>query len=154
MVEYLARLPRDLLTVYRIMERWPVKQGSGLPWTDEDHQRHGDLARIASEQSDTFSEPPTKPPALNDATQTVIDQIVQHMYRQFHFTGRLVRADRCECLIHEFWCQEVPLSIMAKKRGLSEEGILLEMRAVLGMLRADFLCSADEDLITLVHTLP
>lgn len=132
----LAKLSPAHATTDRIMQRWATGMGSGLPYTTDELEQ---LAEEAAEQIDTFTAKQSNPPALDDATQVVIDLIVQHA------------PDSIGVFIRQWYCSPIPCRTMAQQRGIAHSEIYRELHAVLGCLRRLFLESRHADLIALVN---
>ncbi len=114
----LAQLDAYFATTDRIMQRWAVGMGDGI--------------------SDPDIDPVARPPALDDATQVVVDQIVQHS--NFAISG----------FLRQWYCSPVPCRTMAEHRGIAHSEIYRELKAVLSYLRFRFETSGHADLIALV----
>jgi hypothetical protein len=159
-------LPESLLTTDRILQRWAVGHGSGLPHTSEELER---LADAAAEQSDTFTEEVSKPSPLDDGTQTVIDLIVgpdpEMRVRTAHLDAdpaarehrRRLRAnryvsDRTARFVWEWYCKPIPCGVMASMRAIDESSLFEVWRMELGEMRAKFMGSGHRDLVALVRT--
>lgn len=123
-------------TTNRIMERWAVGYGDGLPRTDEELDQ---LAKDAQEHDDTFAAKQSLPPPLDDATQVVIDRIVQHSPIEIRIFAQ------------QWFCSSVPCVTMAKIRGLHHEEIYEQWRATLRYLKFQFETSDHADLVRLVN---
>lgn len=122
-------------TTDRIMQRWAVGHGSGLPKTDEDW----DKAAAKALDADVFSPEPARPPGLDDATQVVIDGILRRSplaIREF---------------VRQWWLSDVPCVVLAEQRAIRHEDIYDEWRAVLGYLRQEFEMSKHADLVAMVN---
>lgn len=124
-----------LATTDRIMQRWAVGHGSGLPKTDEDW----DKAVVKALDADVFSPEPSRPPGLDDATQVVIDLIV-------HGSPVLIKA-----FVRQWYLTDVPCVVLAQQRGIHHEDVYMEWRATLNFLRVVFLGSPHADLVALVN---
>lgn len=116
----LRQLDTVLAPVDRIMQRWAVSIGQGLP----------------SEEWDDSSR--SRPPALDDATAVVVDQIV---LKTPMGPQRLIRA----------WYKTPQSSkVIADSLKLSVGGLYLEWRAALTYLRIKFRESHHADLLRMV----
>lgn len=161
-----VELPIELLTTDRILMRWAVGHGSGLPFSDDELE---ELAEAAAEHSDTFTGEQAKPPPLDDRTQTVVDQIVGPD-PDVRVRSALLRADPGAGLyrrlrgvrsvekpiarfVWQWYCKPVPCSVMSAERAMDERGLYAQWQSVLLELRGLFVASAHEDLVGLVRML-
>lgn len=159
-------LPPELVTTDHLLQRWAVGHGSGLPYTDEELE---ELADAAQEQEDIFSHAPTKPPPLDDVTQTVIDQIVgpNPWVRLTGARSVFAVMDSRQAVrvrlgsvvvataefVWEWYCMPVPCTVMARDRGIDEAGLYGCWQVTLRTLRERFVKSGHEDLVDLVQML-
>jgi len=104
--------------VNRIMERWAVGMGDGLPDPDQD--------------------PQARPPPLDDGTQVVVDQIVQHSEGSIQW------------FVRQWYCSPVPVMVMARERSVSSRKLHSMHEAVLEYLEDRFRASRHADLIVLL----
>lgn len=118
---YLASdVPEELRTTDRILQRWAVSIGMGLP-------------------SDEWDEnPKSRPPPLDDTTAIVVDQIV---VRSPPLTNSLI----CE-----WYKKPTPCPVMAKNRRMSLKSLYYSHRVALGFFKFKFETSQHPDLIRLV----
>lgn len=86
-------IPRELLTTERIMQRWTVANGSGLPSERWDDSRA------------------SKPPALDDDSAYQVDLIVRNC------------PLRTKRLIEEWCKNPSPTSVIAQKLGMSPRSL-------------------------------
>lgn len=111
-------LATQYLPIDRIMQRWAVGMGDGLPDPDND--------------------PQSRPPPLDDATQVVVDLIVQHSPRD----------DRW--FVRQWYCDPVPVCVMARQRAMDPPKLHDVHESVLACLRSRFQSSRHADLIALL----
>lgn len=119
----LATLDMELMPTDRVMQRWSVSIGSGLPrdeWDDD---------------------PRSRPPPLDDVTATVVDQIV------------LRAPTRTKGLIKDWYKTPAASTVIANRMGISRSGLYLEWRAALTYVKFRALESKHADLIKLVKSL-
>lgn len=100
-----------------IMQRWAVGHGSGLPVEDP-----GALQ--------------ARPPALDDATQVAIDDIITHAL-----------PDNARKFVCEWYRSKTPCPVMAKQRRMSERNLYRHWELVLEFLHGLFLTSKHPDLV-------
>jgi hypothetical protein len=86
-------IPRELMTTERIMQRWTVANGTGLPTERWDDSRA------------------SKPPALDDDSAYQVDLIVRNC------PGKTKR------LVEEWCKNPSPTSVIAKKLGMSPRSL-------------------------------
>lgn len=133
--ERIRRADPFYATTDRIMQRWAVGHGSGLPKTDEDW----DKAVVKALDADVFSPEPSRPPGLDDATQVEVDRIVQHSPQAIQMFAR------------QWYCSDVPCVVIAQQRGIRHEDVYGEWRASLLYLKQRFEVSGHRDLVALVN---
>lgn len=159
-----AQLPNDLLTTDRILQRWAVGHGSGLPFSDDELD---EMAKEAQEHSDTFAEEQSKPPTLDSNTQTVIDQIIGpdpdrgRPVRLLETDPRMLARQRLReeryvtrttaRFVWQWYCQPIPCRVMSEQRAMDEATLYVTWYVELGHVRARFMASDHEDLIALVR---
>lgn len=148
-------LPLHLITTNRIQQRWAVGHGDGLPWSQEDIDR---IAEV-EEQDDTFTVRQSRPPPLDDATQTVIDQLIgpdPERRVRGQYPPRPVGAvpGQAGRFIWQWYCKPVTCGTMARERGMSPAGLLSYWHMILEHLRGKYIASTHEDLRSLVMALP
>jgi hypothetical protein len=113
-------IPEELRTTDRILQRWAVSIGMGLP-------------------SDEWDEnPKSRPPPLDDGTAIVVDQIV---VRSPPITNSLIR---------EWYKKPTPCPTMAKNRRMTLKSLYKSHRIALGFFRFKFETSGHADLVRLV----
>lgn len=161
-----VELPDGLLTTDRVLQRWAVGHGSGLPYSDDELDQ---MAEAAAEHSDTFADELAKPPALDDATQTVIDQIVGPD-PEHRVSSRLLDADpsareyrrlrrlrslsvRSAAFVWQWYCKPIPCAVMSEQRAIDEQGLRSLWFAELREVRGRLLASGHEDLVDLIQVL-
>lgn len=160
-------MPRDLLTTDRILQRWAVSMGSGLPFDDDDLDQ---LAKEAAQESDLFTAEQAKPPALDDSTQTVVDQIIgpdpergtstallnadpqARSYRRLREARRAVTL-AVSGFVWQWYCKPVPCTIMSAQRQTDGRGLQTLWHGTLREMRGHFLGSGHQDLVALVRML-
>jgi len=101
-------LPKELLPTDRILQRWDVSIGSGLPeecWDDS---------------------PQSRPPPLDDATATVVDQIV------------LKLPQRTNKVIVAWYRTPEPTEVIASRLKMSERSLENGLKVCLGFVRWKF----------------
>ena len=108
-------------TVDRIMQRWAVGHGSGLPPEDP-----GSL--------------PARVPALDDVTETIIDDVVS---KQLPPNARR--------LICAWYRTEIPCVVLARQRGITPRALYNIWEADLFFLRELFLKTEHSDLLELLQ---
>lgn len=98
------RLNPQRAPVDRIMQRWSVGEGSGLPYTSDELDM---AAQAAAEQADTFAAPPAKSPPLDDETQIIVDRVVirspketKYLIRQWYCSTKAVQVIAADCGVH------------------------------------------------------
>lgn len=94
-------IPIELLTTNRIMERWAVANGCGLPTERWDDSRKA------------------KPPPLDDDSAVIIDRIMVKC------------PPRTKRTLEGWYCRPVPTVVLAKEMGMSprslEKGVLISL---------------------------
>lgn len=110
---------RPAAAVNRIMERWAVGHGSGLP--------PDDVGALKA-----------RPPRLDDPTQCVIDDIVNH-------SPHLIKH-----LICQWYRTEIPVVTMANQRGIGVRTMYGEWHSVLNWLESAFRSSKHVDLVRML----
>lgn len=118
--EVIGVIPRELMRTNRIMERWAVSSGNGLP-TDR-----WDDSRVA------------RAPPLDDHTQCVIDRIVQHS------------PPRTRRIIVEWFTRPLPTREIARQMGMTQRSLEKGLRVVLYFLMWKFECSRHPTLMRLL----
>lgn len=112
-------LDPELLPINRIMERWAVSVGSGLTADDE-------------------WEPSSRPTPLDDASSTVVDQIVIHA------------PNRYRLLLLPWYKGTGSSTTIQEKLGVTRHGLYLEWRCSLFFVRQEIRRSGHRDLIDLL----
>jgi hypothetical protein len=164
-----VELPPNLLTTDRILQRWAVNMGSGMPYTAEEFEA---LAQATRDETDAFTQEACKPPPLDDDTQTVIDQIIgpdpergapaaqlrwdpgAGHHRWLRRATRQFIPVETAGFVWQWYCKPVPCAVMASQRGLDEWRLNSLWQSVLYLIRQRFLRSDHEDLVGLVRVLP
>lgn len=113
-------LPADLEPTNRILQRWAVSIGLGLPTEDWDDM------------------PKAKPPPLDDSTAIVVDQII---VRSPPLTYRLIR---------DWYKRPTPTPTMARNRGIALKSLYKMHQIALNYLRHKFEFSGHPDLVKLL----
>lgn len=152
---HLVELPPALVTIDRIMQRWAVGHGSGLPWTDEDMERIVEVEKV----DDTFTERQNAAPPLSDDVQIEIDRIVgpdpdRRVGPQRALpSGRPANAvlEEDAAFVWQWWCAPISCVTMAHIRGLTIEALYLQWHRVLDLLRARFLATRHDGLVALAR---
>jgi hypothetical protein len=101
-------IPLPLLGTHRVMERWAVSNGSGLPtelWDDRKYSR---------------------PPPLDDDTATVVDQIVLHL------------PTRTRRIVEVWYCKPLPTIELAAELGMSKSSLDKAHAVTLNFLKWKF----------------
>jgi len=101
-------IPRELLTTDRVMQRWAVGCGDGLPSDEWDDSRK------------------SRPPALDDDTQVVIDRIVNKLPRR---TNRVVIG---------WYLRPLPTSALARELNMSPRSLEKSLHVSLNFLKWKF----------------
>lgn len=102
-------IPRELLTTNRIMERWAVANGSGLPterWDDNPRRSHV--------------------PPLDDDSALVVDRIVQHS------------PPRTRTLVTSWYMTPTPTVEIARKLSMSPRSLEQGLGVCLNYLQYQF----------------
>lgn len=157
----LPDLPHDLLSTERINERASVGHGSGLPLTEEDVDR---IVEVEQQHEDTFTSRQSRPPALDNATQSAVDEILgpDPSRRARDHRGVWISPPRPPSAVPfsvalfywQWYCQPITCVTMAQQRGLTMKELHDERLKVLHHLRVRYLHSPHADLIALVRALP
>lgn len=98
-------IPVELLKTNRIMERWAVSNGSGLPAHRWDDSRKA------------------KPPPLDDHSAYIIDRIVREC------------PPRTNRIIEEWFRRPLPTSEIARQMGMTRKSLLKSVLVVLNFLK-------------------
>ncbi len=106
-----GQLDPELVPVNRIMERWAVSVGDGLP----------------PEDGSWNDEPQTNVPPLDDATAIEVDRIVMHQLPQKYRTLAL-----------RWYKSRQPREVIREQMGLGATSLRLEWRSMLWYLRGRF----------------
>lgn len=117
----LAQLDADLMPTDRVMQRWAVSVGLGLPTGEWDDA------------------PKAKPPPLDDETATVVDQIIIRgppRYAQF---------------ARRWYKTPIPSLALAEQLGVSRAGLYLEWRCMLFHYKREFEASQHEPLLSILR---
>lgn len=144
-IEYNApKLPLQHVPTDRVLQRWAVGHGSGLPPTSDEL----DLLADAAQETDTFTTRASLPPRLDDATQVVIDRIVGPHPRLPPPRG--CAPFEIRSFVWEWYCSPTPLTVMAAVLGIDSAKLHDIHEAVLDDLRARFQASGHADLVKLL----
>lgn len=114
-----SRLDPELLPTNRIMERWAVSIGSGLAADDD-------------------WEPKSRPTPLDDASSTVVDQIVIHAPQRYRI------------LLLPWYKGTGSSTTIQEKLGVTRHGLYFEWRCSLFFVRQEIRRSGHQDLIDLL----
>lgn len=117
----LRQLDEELMPVDRVMQRWAVSIGMGLP-SEEWDERHV-----------------SRPPPLDDETAIVVDQAI------------LAGKQRYRHIVRSWYKTPTPSTTIAEGLGLSRAGLYLEWRCSLFYYRERFRDSGHSDLITMLE---
>jgi hypothetical protein len=117
----LRQLDEELMPTDRVMRRWAVSIGMGIP-TDEWDER-----------------PTSRPPRLDDATAIVVDQTIMRGLPRYR---RLVRT---------WYKTPTPSTSIAESLGVSRSGLYLEWRCSLFFYRGAFRDTGHADLIRMLE---
>lgn len=117
-----AALPRELIAPDRIMLRWAVSNGSGLPSEDWDDR------------------PVSRIPPLDDGTAVVVDQIVLHSPPK---TQKFVRL---------WYKSPIPVRLIADRMHMPPRRAYQTLGVVLHYLRWRFQESKYPDLVRILET--
>lgn len=115
-------IPHELLTTNRVMERWAVTNGSGLPserWDDNPRK--------------------SRVPALDDHTALVVDQIVQHS------------PPRTRKLVVGWYMRPVPTRELARELSMSQSAVERGLHVCLNYLRWRFESTGHLTLVRLLN---
>lgn len=112
-------LDPELMPINRIMERWAVSVGSGLPTDDE-------------------WEPRSRPTPLDDASSTVVDQIVIHAPHRYRL------------LLLPWYKGSGSSTTIQEKLGVTRHGLYLEWRCSLFFVKQEIRRIGHQDLIDLL----
>lgn len=113
-------LARDLLSTDRILQRWAVSVGSGLPtevWDDV---------------------PRAKPPPLPDDVAIIVDRIV------------IKSPKRKRLLIKLWYRRTCPRSVISKRLNMTQRALYVEVAAALMYLKLRFLSAGHAALCDMV----
>ncbi len=114
-------VPKELLPVDRIMQRWAVANGQGLPsevWDDT---------------------PRAKPPPLDDDTAIVVDRIILHS------------PPKTRQIVIEWYCKPLPTQEIARKLGMSPRSVEKSWGLSLNFLKWKFEESRNMTLLRLLR---
>lgn len=114
-------IPTDLMTTNRIMERWAVSNGNGLPTERWDDSRT------------------SRPPALDDDTALVVDGIV------------LRCPPKTNKVIVSWFCKPLPTVEIARQLGMSRRGLEKSVNLSLNFLKWKFEASGHATLLRLLR---
>ena len=120
----LDQLDIELIPTNRIMERWAVVTGAGMPSDEWDDSRKSRLD------------------PLDDATAIVVDQVILKASNK-----------RYSYLVKQWYCGTGSSTTIAQRLGVSRSGLYLEWRCALFYFRAQFLNSGHADLVSLAERL-
>jgi DNA-directed RNA polymerase specialized sigma24 family protein len=123
--------------VDRVMQRWSVGEGSGLPYTSDELDM---AAQEAAEQADTFTAPPAQSPPLDDESQIIVDRTVLHAPKDTRF------------LIRQWYCSGKPVRVIAEDCDVSPRHIYRFWHDALDYLREKFQDSANVTLLRLIRS--
>ena len=103
-----GRLHPELVLTDRIMQRWAVSVGDGMPdgWNDE---------------------PQARVPPLDDGTAILVDRIVMHQLTK-----------RYQTLAMRWYKSRQPRAVISDEMGLPRTSLYLEWRSMLWYLRGHF----------------
>lgn len=114
-------IPRELLTTDRILQRWAVSSGTGLPADDVD------------------APPVSRPPPLDDHTAIEVDILI------------CKSPPKTRKLIKSWYRSEVPSYLIAESLGMSRRSLYKAHHVALGFMKWKFEGSGHRDLIRLVQ---
>lgn len=114
-------LPVDLIPVDRIMQRWSVANGNGLP----------------SEEWD--DSPKARPPPLDDDTCMVVDEIVLNC------------PPKTRRIVVQWYCRPLPTVQIARKLGMSPRSLEKAWTMSLNFLKWKFEVSKNMTLLRLLR---
>lgn len=114
-------IPVELMTTERIMQRWAVANGSGLPTERWDDSRKA------------------KPPPLDDETAYVVDKIV------------LDCPVRTRKIVQAWCYSPLPTSVIARRIGMSPRSFEKSWILALNFLKWKFEGSGHATLVRLLH---
>lgn len=123
--------------VDRVMQRWAVGEGSGLPYTSDEMDL---AAQLASEQADTFTPAAQQSPPLDDETQIIVDRIVLK-------APSLTRA-----ITREWYLSPTPARVMAEDLAVSLSTLYRYWHDALDYLRGRFEDSRNHTLLRLIQS--
>lgn len=121
--EVRGALPRELITTDRVLQRWAVGSGSGLPSDDWD---------------DT---PRAKPPPLPDDVAITVDQCIEQA------------PERTQKLIHLWYRTPKPREVIALEIGISKRNVYRVRNIYLAFMRGRFEGSGNAELIHMVRVI-
>lgn len=116
-------LPRELITTDRVLQRWAVSSGTGLP-------------------ADDVEDPPrAKPPPLPDDVAIEVDMLIA---QSPHRTRRLVS---------KWYRSPVAAEVIARDLGMSARNIYKARNICLHFMRDRFVHSENKQLVRMIRTL-
>lgn len=120
----LGRLDLELMPTHRVLERWAVGSGDGIPSDEWDDSRKS-----------------SRMPPLDDATHIVVDQTIMKGQSPY------------KPLVRQWYCGTGSTTTMAERFGLNRSGLYFEWRCSLFYFRDRFRATGHGDLISLLERL-
>lgn len=117
----LRQLDEELMPTDRLMTRWAVSIGFGLPSEEWDER------------------PIARPPKLDDATAIVVDQAIMR------------GIPRYRNLVRTWYKTPTPSTSIAERLGVSRAGLYLEWRSSLFYYRGEFRATGHQGLIRMLE---
>lgn len=117
----LRALDEVLMPTHRVLQRWAVSIGMGLPSDSWDDRKI------------------SKPPPLDDATATVVDNVICR------------GNDGCRRFVRDWYRTPTPVSAMCGSMGMDTKGIYMQWRASLFYYRGRFLATGHQDLVKMME---
>jgi hypothetical protein len=120
----LDQLDIDLLPTNRLLERWAVGVGDGIPSDEWDDTRKS-----------------SRLPPLDDVTAIVVDQAIMR------------GLPRYRSLVRQWYCGTGSSTTIAERFGVTRKGLYFEWRCSLLYYRDQFRATGHQDLIALLERL-